>query len=191
MDYYLFNLINQFASKYLCLDTLGIFFANYFQYAVIASLLVFLIVDFKKYWKIVALSLFAGGFARVFAQAIYFVYPTVRPFGTMNVNQLVSHSVNNSFPSGHAILFFTLAAIIFLHNKKAGTLYFLFAFLISLARVFCGIHWPSDILGGAILGILLALAINYIFKNWFKNLCHPALDAGSRPSEPGFPLSRE
>jgi undecaprenyl-diphosphatase len=162
MNIYLFNLLNQFALKYLCLDILGVFFADYFQYFVVASLAFFLVVNFKKYWKIVSLSLFTGIFARAFIEIIYFIYPTTRPFGVMNVNQLITHSVNNSFPSGHATLFFALATIIFLYNKKAGALYLLFAMLISLARVFCGIHWPIDILGGAVIGILLAVGLNYI-----------------------------
>jgi undecaprenyl-diphosphatase len=169
MDLCLFNLINQFALKWFCLDVLGIFLANYFQYIVIASLLFFLAINFKKYWKIIFLALFAGAFARAFIEIIYFIYPTIRPFGTIDVNQLIYHSINNSFPSGHATLFFALATIIFLYNKKTGSLYFLAALLISLARVFCGIHWPSDILGGAVSGVLIALAINYIFSTMERN----------------------
>jgi undecaprenyl-diphosphatase len=169
MNQYLFNLLNQFASKWLCLDTIGIFFANYFQYVVVASLAIFLVVNFNKYWKVVSLSLFAGAFARAFIEIIYFIYPTTRPFGIINVNQLISHSANHSFPSGHATFFFALTTIIFLYNKKAGILYFLAAFLISLARVFCGIHWPIDIFGGAVIGILLAIGVNYIFKMVERN----------------------
>ncbi len=164
MNLYFFNLINQFASKWSCLDAVGVFFADYFQYFVVASLAILLVVNFNKYWKVVALSLFAGAFARMFIEIIYFIYPTTRPFGLMNINQLISHSVNNSFPSGHATLFFALATIIFLYNKKAGALYFLFAVLISLARVFCGVHWPIDVLGGAVVGILISLGINYLYK---------------------------
>lgn len=164
MDKYLFELINQFAGKWTCLDSLGIFFANYFQYIVVFSLSLFLVANFRKYWKAVVLSLFAGALARISIGLIYLIYPTTRPFGVMEVNQLVSHSANHSFPSGHATFFFALATLVFLHNKKAGSLYFLFAFLISLARVFSGIHWPSDILGGAIAGILIALALNYIYR---------------------------
>ena len=44
----------------------------------------------------------------------------------------------------------------FLDNKKAGIFFFLASFLIGLARVFSGIHWPSDILVGALVGILSA-----------------------------------
>lgn len=168
MNAYLFNLINQFALRYAWLDYSAIFFANYFQYLVTASLIVFLILDFKKYWKIVILALFSGAFARAFVEIIYFFYPTTRPFAVLpRAIQLISHSPANSFPSGHATLLFALATIIFLYNKKAGIVYYIFAFLISLARVFCGVHWPADILGGAIIGILISLILNKLYENYF------------------------
>ncbi|MDP2909672.1 MAG: phosphatase PAP2 family protein [bacterium] len=171
MDKYLFDFINQFVFRWHWLDALGIFFAGYFQYAVAVSLLLFLAVNFKKYWKAVSLAAFSAIFARVFIELIYFICPKTRPFGVIEVNQLVSHSVENAFPSGHATFFFALATIIFLYNKKAGMLYFLFAFLISLARVFAGIHWPLDILAGAIIGILIALILNKIYNQVFDTRC--------------------
>jgi undecaprenyl-diphosphatase len=75
----------------------------------------------------------------------------------------LSHSVSSSFPSGHAAFFFALSTVLLLYNKKfyprpkfwwgAGLFFFLASFLISIARVFVGIHWPSDILAGAAIGI--------------------------------------
>jgi len=162
MNFYIFDFINQFAGRWLWLDTAGIFFASFFQYAVVSGLALLLALNFKKHFNPVALSLFSAVFARIFIELIYFIFPTKRPFEVLEVNQLVFHTPSDSFPSGHATFFFALATIIFLHNKKAGTVYFLFAFLISLARVFSGIHWPLDILGGAAVGISVALAINYL-----------------------------
>ncbi|OGZ26911.1 MAG: hypothetical protein A2365_02135 [Candidatus Nealsonbacteria bacterium RIFOXYB1_FULL_40_15] len=168
MNEQLFNLINSYALRWYWLDVLAVFFASYFEYAVIASLLIFLAVNYSKYLRVVALSVFSAVFARAFIEIIYFAYKTTRPFAVREVSQLVSHSLYNSFPSGHSTFFFALAAIIFLYNKKAGILYFLFAFLISLARVFSGIHWPVDILGGASIGIFLALALNSAYKRISK-----------------------
>ena len=59
----------------------------------------------------------------------------------------------SSFPSDHAVLFFTLATGVFCANRKAGFLLFLHAiFFVSLSLIFLGIHYPSDILAGALLG---------------------------------------
>jgi undecaprenyl-diphosphatase len=59
----------------------------------------------------------------------------------------------SSFPSDHAVLFFTLATGVSFANRKAGFLLYLHAiFFVSLSLIFLGIHYPSDILAGAVLG---------------------------------------
>lgn len=59
-----------------------------------------------------------------------------------------------SFPSGHTLTLFSLAGLIsaWYQNKKISILVFTLAALISFARVSLGVHWPSDVLFGALLG---------------------------------------
>ena len=45
-------------------------------------------------------------------------------------------------------------------------LFYAVSFLIALSRVFVGVHWPFDIFAGALLGILTALLINFLFKKY-------------------------
>jgi len=160
MDLYLFNLINQFAGKWICLDALGIFFAKYFEYVLLLSLLLFLAVGFRKYWKMIIQAFISAVLARlVIVSFIRLLWSRSRPFIENNVNLLIDYPVKPSFPSGHAAFYFALSTIIFLYNKKIGILFFIASFLICLTRIFVGIHWPSDILAGAIIGILSALLI--------------------------------
>ena len=64
----------------------------------------------------------------------------------------------SSFPSDHAVLFFAIAACFWLVNRWAGVLAILHAlFVVSLVRVYLTLHYPSDILGGALVGIAVAL----------------------------------
>lgn len=64
----------------------------------------------------------------------------------------------SAFPSDHAVLFFSLAACFLLINRFAGSLALLHAvFIVSIPRILYGFHWPSDILGGAIIGVTVAL----------------------------------
>lgn len=60
----------------------------------------------------------------------------------------------SSFPSDHAILLFGLAAIIFLVSRKAGIIAFMYTVLVNgFARVYVGLHYPTDILAGALMGL--------------------------------------
>jgi len=68
----------------------------------------------------------------------------------------------SSFPSDHAFLFFALATGMFLVNRKVGYFLYLYTILfIALPRLFLGIHYPSDLLVGALLGIGLASTANW------------------------------
>jgi undecaprenyl-diphosphatase len=69
-----------------------------------------------------------------------------------------------SFPSGHAAIFFAIATAVYLYNKKLGIWFFVVAILMGMARIFVGVHWPSDILGGAVIGIISGIIVGKIFK---------------------------
>lgn len=90
-------------------------------------------------------------------------YQRPRPFLEYPVHQLIAKN-EFSFPSGHVAFFFAMAMAIYFYNKKWGAWFFAGAVLISLARVAAGIHYPTDILAGAIIGILTAWTVFYFVK---------------------------
>ena len=61
-----------------------------------------------------------------------------------------------SFPSGHTLAAFETAVSIFLANRKWGTVFLAFAVLIGISRMYLFVHFPTDVLGGAALGIFIA-----------------------------------
>ena len=169
LDLTLFNFINSFAGRWHWLDVLGTFFAEYFLYLLLLALFIFLLKDFKKYWRMVAESLIAAVFVRfVVVEIMRRVFFRPRPFVYHNVHLLLpSVSANEAaFPSGHASFCFALSTIIYGYNKKAGVFFYIGSFLIVIARVFVGVHWPSDILAGAVLGIVMGWILNKIFKKF-------------------------
>ncbi len=170
IDLQLFNLINGLAGKWQWLDYLAMFFARYFEYFLLLALLIFLIVNFKKHWKMAAESVVVAVFARfVLAEIIRLVWFRPRPFVVENFIPLISqNSAEASFPSGHASFYFALSTIIYCYNKKAGILFFIASFLIALSRIFVGVHWPSDILVGALIGILIGWLGYKISKKYLK-----------------------
>jgi len=168
MDNLIFQQINNLALKNLYLDELAIFCASFLGYILIGILFILLIRNFKKYYKIVVQAFISGIFARfIIIEIIRFIWYRPRPFITEPVNLLLHHNFSASFPSGHATFFFALSTLIYLYNKKTGLLFLVASFLISISRVFCGIHWPADILAGASVGILSALIIKKIFEKLF------------------------
>lgn len=78
-----------------------------------------------------------------------------RPFVTFPGHQLLIPAPEGySFPSGHADSSFAAAFTLWKTNKNFGIPAFLLAFLIAFSRTFLFVHYPSDILCGAILGVL-------------------------------------
>ena len=112
---------------------------------------------------------------------VYVLKPLIaepRPFLVLgNVHQLVVENEIYSFPSGHTTSSFAAATVIGLkyslqlYNKKFRLIYPLFAFaaLVGFSRIYIGVHYPFDILFGALIGILCALVVlrleGWIFGN--------------------------
>jgi undecaprenyl-diphosphatase len=63
----------------------------------------------------------------------------------------------NSFPSDHASLFFALATLIWISDRRLGLFAFFWAAITSSTRIYLGYHYPTDILGGAALGIFMVI----------------------------------
>jgi undecaprenyl-diphosphatase len=165
IDLFIFQQINGLAGRYAWLDAIGVFFAQYFEYILIVLLFVFL---WRK-WRLILGAFSAAVLARFgVVELIRYIWSRPRPFVENNVNLLVEAVNEPSFPSGHAVFYFALSFIVYQHNKKAGIFFFGASFLIVLSRVFVGIHWPSDILAGAVIGALVGwLIMLTIKKGWW------------------------
>lgn len=170
IDLYLFNLINGLADKWEWLDYAGIFFAKYCEYFLWLGLIIFLFVNIKKNWKIFLEAFLAAGISRfVFTIIIRLLWFRSRPFLALGLMPLINKDPNEaSFPSGHASFYFALSAVIYFYNKKLGMLFYAVSSLVVLARIFVGVHWPADILAGALLGILTAWLIHKLAKKYLK-----------------------
>lgn len=72
-----------------------------------------------------------------------------------------------SFPSGHAARIFAAATTAVIGVRLPGKIVgFSLASMVALSRVYLGLHWPSDILAGAVLGVVFALIIALLGKRW-------------------------
>lgn len=71
-----------------------------------------------------------------------------------SVPMLIPVPKDFSFPSGHTYSSFSAATAIYLHQKKWGVAAFILAGLIAFSRLYLFVHFPTDILGGIILGLI-------------------------------------
>jgi undecaprenyl-diphosphatase len=167
-DISIFQYINGFAGRSAALDFFGIFLAAYLQYVLGAVLLVLLFWPKKELAKnrlMVTMGLAAALAARwIVKTLIVLAYARPRPFVFLPAaHKLIpNYAFENfqSFPSGHMLFFFALSTVLFAFNKKLGSWFFAASAIMGVARIFAGMHWPSDILIGAMLGVLVG-ALTY------------------------------
>ena len=127
----------------------------------------------------IIIGLIASVFAVMVSRILTLLLPfRPRPFTNPNLHFVRPYYMQpegletwSSFPSDHAILFFGISTCIFLVSKKAGVLAYLYTLLvICFPRIYFGYHYPTDILGGAAIGITITAvaSINKISKPLVK-----------------------
>jgi undecaprenyl-diphosphatase len=173
IDTQLFLFIHGFSDKGSFNDAAIVFFADRFPNILlfIAIILVFRNLKLNNIRNVYGyfLAIISAYVAeRGVRELIGHFYYRIRPYHTFEVSHLLS-SNSHSFPSGHSMFFFALSAGVFLVNRKLGYVFYASALIMGLARVAAGMHYPSDILGGMILGTLTTLVLNRIYV-WYAKL---------------------
>ena len=93
----------------------------------------------------------------------------VRPYDTIeSLKILVSPLTSFSFPSGHANSSFAAALALTLAFGKKGALAYIPAALIALSRCYVGVHYPSDVFAGIVVGTLISLSTYMLLKRFIK-----------------------
>ncbi len=77
---------------------------------------------------------------------------------------------SSSFPSGHTALSFMAATVLTLTFGKYGAWSYIWAVLVAFSRIFLCVHYPTDVLGGAMVGVIVAFAVFYICKWIFPKI---------------------
>ena len=91
----------------------------------------------------------------------------IRPYEVIeSLERIVPAEIDASFPSGHVACVFSVAVGILLasKNKVPGILLIIFGFLMAFSRMYVGVHYPTDVIGAAVIASLCALAAYYIVR---------------------------
>jgi undecaprenyl-diphosphatase len=118
-----------------------------------------LAIVWRRPWFFVALvtaTLAADGISLLLRQWIGrdrppLVYAEPRP--------LVGLPHSGAFPSGHAATAFAAATVIAWASRRLAIPVYVLATLVAWSRIYVGVHWPLDVMGGAVLGTLVAIAL--------------------------------
>lgn len=101
-----------------------------------------------------------------------FIIERPRPCGTLtDVHLLVSCGSGYSFPSSHAVNNFAGALLLSYFLPRWTWAFFLFASTVAFSRMYVGVHYPADVVAGAVIGLLCATTIILLFclvESWWK-----------------------
>lgn len=166
----LFATINNYAGKSVWFDRIGVFLAVYLTYLIVMALIYGAFLTGWKYgkrmfWEAISAAVIGR---LVVVEAIRYFYHSPRPFAVESVNQLIPGDGSWSFPSGHVTFLVALSTAIWFYNRKLGYFTFALSIVVGIARVYAGVHWPFDIIGGIGIGIVTAVVWHYLFGFYLR-----------------------
>ncbi|MGV2488255.1 UNVERIFIED_CONTAM: undecaprenyl-diphosphatase [Bacillus mycoides] len=135
-----------------------VFLAEYMVYIFGLIIIAYWFTGSRKSRMMVIQAMVAFVIAEVIGKIAGKFHLNYQPFAVLpDVNKLVDHAVDNSFPSDHTILFFSICFSFLLVRKKTGWLWIILAFCVAISRIWVGVHYPFDVVIGALIGCVSAL----------------------------------
>lgn len=145
------------------LDQLMIFGAEYVIYL---TLMLIFIAAFKgrvSERKALLLALFALPILVIIIKIIHLFFYEPRPFVSLDISPLIPHKEDSSFPSRHTTIMSAIAFAYLYLKSKWSPLFLILLLWVGISRVYVGVHYPLDIIGGVFVGIIsVAVALNII-----------------------------
>ena len=128
-------------------------------------------------WKVACLSgLVSAGVGLMLSQVISHLWDRPRPFVAHPAQTLLlaPPSPEPSFPSDHAVAAFAIAfSVLFVVGRIGGAAFLSAAVVVSVTRIFAGLHYPGDVAGGMLVGLLAAAMVFYAGRGRWDLLARP------------------
>lgn len=160
--------LNSFLFKSIFFDYLIYFLAQILPFVLFIFITWYFFFHKKEPIKFLLIC-FIIATSLAFSEILKFIFSSERPFlSLVEISPLFTFGGNDSFPSGHALIFAALTTAIYFENRKLGYVFFLFTILIGFSRVVAGVHYTGDILVGFFFGSLFVL-LGYKFIGKLRN----------------------
>lgn len=120
-------------------------------------------------WKLASASaLLAAGIALMANQVVSHLWERPRPFTAHPslTHVLGARTTDPSFPSDHAAAAFAIAFAVLAFSRFGGALFLVAATLIGISRIALGMHYPSDVLAGLLVGLGAAALVTTLGRPW-------------------------
>lgn len=153
----MFRAINLLAGRFSLIDLFMIFISKKIRYVYI-GLLIYMWFKNQKVAKNALISSFVTLIINILIKLFYF---KPRPFLKRRIGILIPSKMDSSFPSKHTLLAFAASTSFFFYQRVLGTIMWGLSLLTGLSRIWVGHHYPSDIIGSALIGSLTSSFIQY------------------------------
>jgi undecaprenyl-diphosphatase len=122
----------------------------------------------------------SAGLALAIAKVVSTLVDRARPFVAHPhaVHLFAHHAADPGLPSDHATAAFAIAVAILLRYRRWGAVMLALATILAVGRVAIGVHYPTDVIAGALLGTASALVL---WAEPVRSLLHRLADAAARP----------
>jgi undecaprenyl-diphosphatase len=170
----IFRVAYSFAHRSGILDGLIIFSAKYLIWFVVIWAIFKLfrkndwgenVTPWKGRLQVFAVGLLAVILSRgIVSNILHSLIESPRPFVALGIDPLFNHLAENSLPSGHTAFLMPVALALFLLSRKAGWYGLAAVLVVGCARVIAGVHWPSDVLAGMLIGLISFMIVRGVFK---------------------------
>ncbi len=165
MEWSILHTLNDFLYRHDSIEDPLLFYVNVSEALFVATLvLVFIFANGERLrsWRRTALAaVLSAGLALLVGKLISELVDRARPFvvDPSGVHLFSGHAADPGFPSDHATGAFAVAMAIYLRKRSWGIVALLAAALLAVGRVAIGVHFPSDVAAGAVLGCVAALVL--------------------------------
>ena len=173
LDHSLCLWFNGLAGRFIGLDIFAIFCADFLIFVI--PLFIFFFYFFYRrnrlvsvFLKIILAVVLGYSISYLLNHLLGIFFVRLRPFVVYpeiyRLNDFFASPQDYSFPSDHTAIAFVMGLIVFIDWRKFGIILLILSLFVGLSRIFVGVHYPLDILGGILTALFSVWIINAIFR---------------------------